>query len=234
MPTSITTAPGLTNSLLTSRGRPTAAISTSARAHTSARSRVREWHRHRRVLGEQQLSHRLAEQVRAPDHDRLGALKLRVDARQQLHHPRGSAGTQPGQPECEQPRVDRGQAIDILLGSITAVSAAPSRWSGNGSCSSTPLTAGSVFRLWSSWRPGRRCCRRAGVCQTGPCPLPHRRAACRPRTQPKLGSRQPARSQVQGDDRLLDELLHLVCHFLPHAGGDCLPVDDRGGHGVGL
>ena len=43
MPTSITTAPGLTKSRSISRARPTAAISTSARAQTARRSRVREW-----------------------------------------------------------------------------------------------------------------------------------------------------------------------------------------------
>ena len=43
MPTSMTTAPSLIQSPLISSGTPTAAIRTSARRHTSARSRVREW-----------------------------------------------------------------------------------------------------------------------------------------------------------------------------------------------
>ena len=43
MPTSITAAPGLTQSPGIMRGRPTAATSTSARRQTSPRSRVREW-----------------------------------------------------------------------------------------------------------------------------------------------------------------------------------------------
>jgi hypothetical protein len=42
MPTSITTAPGFTKLASTIRGRPTAAIRTSARAHVPARSFVRE------------------------------------------------------------------------------------------------------------------------------------------------------------------------------------------------
>ena len=44
MPTSMTTAPGLTQSACTIRGRPTAAISTSARRQTVGEVAVREWH----------------------------------------------------------------------------------------------------------------------------------------------------------------------------------------------
>ena len=40
------------------------------------------------------------------------------------------------------------------------------------------------------------------------------------------------RKDYQDARDLLDELLHLVCHFLPHTRGDCLPVDDAGAHGV--
>src|SRR5436190_459015 len=43
VPTSITIAPGLTQSAFTIRARPTAAIRTSARRQTPGRSRVREW-----------------------------------------------------------------------------------------------------------------------------------------------------------------------------------------------
>jgi hypothetical protein len=43
MPTSMTAAPGFTQSPRTRRGRPTAATSTSASAQSRARSRVREW-----------------------------------------------------------------------------------------------------------------------------------------------------------------------------------------------
>ena len=75
MPTSITVAPGLTCSALTSRGTPTAAIRMSARRQTAGRSLVREW----QIVTvawrwQQQRRDRLADQVRAPDDDRLCAL----------------------------------------------------------------------------------------------------------------------------------------------------------------
>lgn len=43
MPTSMTMAPGLTQSAFTISGRPTAAMSISARRQTAGRSVVREW-----------------------------------------------------------------------------------------------------------------------------------------------------------------------------------------------
>ena len=130
MPTSITTAPGLTQSASTIRGRPTAAIRTSARAHTAgevARARVAD--RDRRVGGQQQLRHRLAEQVRAADDDRLGALEL--DVRRSPAAPsRRSACTAagPGRPSASRPAEQRRQPVDVLGRRRPApVSSTPSR-----------------------------------------------------------------------------------------------------------
>ena len=99
------------------RARPTAAMSTSARRQTSARSRVREWHdRHRRVGAEQQLRHRLAEEVRAPDDDRLGAFELRARRVEQRHDALRRARPQPLDAEREPAGADRRQAVDVLVG----------------------------------------------------------------------------------------------------------------------
>ena len=95
MPTSITTAPGLTASAPSSRGTPTAATRTSARRQIASRSRVREWQiGHGRVGRQQQPRDRHADQLRAADDDRLGALQLDPLVAQQLHHPGRRAGHQ--------------------------------------------------------------------------------------------------------------------------------------------
>ncbi len=74
MPTSITVAPGFSQSPLTISGRPTAATTMSARRTTSGRSRVRLWAMVTvQFSREQQLRHRLADDVRAADHHRLEA-----------------------------------------------------------------------------------------------------------------------------------------------------------------
>ena len=72
MPTSITVAPGFSQSPLTISGRPTAATTMSARRTTSGRSRVRLWAMVTvQFSREQQLRHRLADDVGAADHHRL-------------------------------------------------------------------------------------------------------------------------------------------------------------------
>ena len=93
VPTSITTAPSRTMSPVTRPGEPTAAISTSASRQTAAQvARARVAVRDGRVGGQQQLRQRLADQDRAPDHDRPGALELGAGLAQQLHHAGGRAG----------------------------------------------------------------------------------------------------------------------------------------------
>ena len=72
MPTSITVAPGFSQSPFTISGRPTAATTMSARRTTAGRSRVRLWAMVTvQFSREQQLRHRLADDVGAADHHRL-------------------------------------------------------------------------------------------------------------------------------------------------------------------
>ena len=119
MPTSMTVAPGLTQSPLTIRSRPTAAMSTSARRQTAARSRVREWQIVTVALApEQQLGHRLAEEVRAPEDDRLGALELRAGLLEQQHHAGRRARPQPLAAERERPALTGVRPSTSLPGSI--------------------------------------------------------------------------------------------------------------------
>ena len=70
---------------------PTAATRTSARRACSARSvRARMTDRHGRVLGEQHHRHRLADDLAAPDHDRLLALQLDVVLGEERHDSRAA------------------------------------------------------------------------------------------------------------------------------------------------
>ena len=95
MPTSITTAPGLTASAPSSRGTPTAATRTSARRQTAARSRVREWQTVTVAFAASSRPRdRHADQLRAADDDRLRALQLDPLVAQQLHHAGRRAGHQ--------------------------------------------------------------------------------------------------------------------------------------------
>ena len=74
VPTSMTTAPGLTMSAVTRLRLPTAATSTSAwRVIGAELARLRVRDRDGGVGGEQQHRHRLADHVRAAEHDRVAA-----------------------------------------------------------------------------------------------------------------------------------------------------------------
>ena len=115
MPTSITVAPGLIQSPRTISGRPTAAISTSARRQTSGRSRVREW----QIVtvaccGQQQRGDRFADEVGAADDDRLGAHKRNVVAAEQFDHAGWSARPQSRKPLREPAGRDGRQTVDVL------------------------------------------------------------------------------------------------------------------------
>ena len=132
MPTSITVAPGLTQSAPTISARPTAAIRTSARRQTAARSRVREWQTVTVAFGvDEQARHRPADEDRAADDDRLGALEVDPRAVEDLDHAGRRAGDEAdyglGGLEVERladadpalrevPGVDRRQAVDVLGG----------------------------------------------------------------------------------------------------------------------
>ena len=96
-------------------------------------ARARVARRDRRVGREQQLRHRLAEEVRAADHDRLGALERR-------RRPPRAAASRPSACTAAAPR-GRARAAPALSGvrpstsfsgSTRPVSSTPSRWSGTG------------------------------------------------------------------------------------------------------
>ena len=76
IPTSITTAPGLMYPAPSSLGTPTAAIRTSARAQTAARSRSASGTSSPSRCARAAARDRLADEIRAADDDRLGALEL--------------------------------------------------------------------------------------------------------------------------------------------------------------
>ena len=77
-----------------------------------ARARVADGDR--RVGSEQQLRHRLAEQVRAADHDGLGALERRAGLREQQHHAGRRARPQAVAAQRERAGAERRQAVDVL------------------------------------------------------------------------------------------------------------------------
>ena len=90
----MTTAPGLTQSPRIICGRPTAATSTSAcAAHRRKIARARVGDGHRGVRGEQELRHRLADDVAPPDDDGVRAVELRVGDGEQPHAPDGVHAT---------------------------------------------------------------------------------------------------------------------------------------------
>ena len=147
MPTSITVAPGAIQSPRTSSGLPTAATMMSARRHSAARSRVREWAMVTVALrGQQQRRHRPPDDGGAAEHQGARALQRHAGLGQQLHHARAA---------CRAPGADsrwRG-------GRRSADGSRPRPWPdrpprspparrsarGSGSCTRMPSTAGSAF-----------------------------------------------------------------------------------------
>ena len=137
MPTSMTTAPGLTQS----RARPSRGAPDRGDEHVGAAADARRGRacasgrRHRRVGREQQLRHRLAEEVRAPDHDGLGALERRRPApRAGSCTPERRARAQPLRgPSASRPALRGVRPSTSFPGRSAPVSATPSMWSGTGS-----------------------------------------------------------------------------------------------------
>ena len=88
---------------------------------------MREWQTVTVALcAEQQLRHRLAEQVRAPDDDRFGAFELDAGVGQQLHHAqRACTGAGPGARATAGPALTGVRPSTSLSGLIMPVSAGP-------------------------------------------------------------------------------------------------------------
>src|SRR5690348_4801067 len=106
MPTSMTVAPCFTMSAVIMRARPTAA----ADLGQVARARVAD--RDGGAAMQQQERHRLADDVRAADDDRVGPLELHPGRIEQLHDAGGRAGDEPGLPGNEPADVQRVEAVD--------------------------------------------------------------------------------------------------------------------------
>ena len=148
IPTSITAAPGLTYSAPIISGTPDRGDEhVGARAHAGKVARARVAHGHGRVALEQQERHRLADQVRPPDHDRLGSLERHLVGVEQLDHPERRARPQPGRALHEPAGADGVSPSTSLSGEISAVSSLPLRPAGTGSWSRIPLTSGSRVAL---------------------------------------------------------------------------------------
>ena len=128
IPTSITVAPGLTQSPCTMRGaadRGDEHVGAAADAGQVARARVA--HRDGRVAREQHLRDRLADEVGAPDDDRLGALELDAVAVEQLHAAgRACTAAGPGRPFASSPAETGVSPSTSFAGSISHVSPLPS------------------------------------------------------------------------------------------------------------
>ena len=133
------------------RARPTAAISTSARAHTARRSRVREWHTvtvalapsSSAAIGLPNRFERPTTTASAPSSATLAAASNSIT-------PSGVHGRRPGRPSASRPAFSGVSPSTSLRGSMIAVSAVPSSCPGSGSCSRMPLTLSSALSPSSS------------------------------------------------------------------------------------
>ena len=150
VPTSMTTTPSRTMSSVTVPRLPTAATSTSASRQTEARSRVREWQWVTVALaasrswatGFPTRPDRPSTTARVPSSSTSAWASSSMT-------PRGVQGTRPGRPCASSPAFTGVSPSTSFSGRIAAVIAPASMWSGRGSCSRMPLTAGSPFS-WSS------------------------------------------------------------------------------------
>jgi hypothetical protein len=77
-------------------------------------ARLRVAHRHRGVARQQQRCEWPPHQLRAADHDRLGAAQLHAFGVEQLHHARRRARHEPIAALDQAARVDGGEAVDVL------------------------------------------------------------------------------------------------------------------------
>ena len=115
MPTSITIAPGLIQSPRTISGVPMAATSKiGAPAHRRQIARLGMGDGDGGVLGEQQLRHRLADDVGAADHHRLHAGERGMHRFRQPHAAERRARHQRRQAARQPPDIERVEAVHVL------------------------------------------------------------------------------------------------------------------------
>ena len=229
MPTSITTAPSLTQSPCTSSGPPDGGdqhVGAAADPGEVARARVAG--RHGGVAGQQQRRDRLADEVRAADHDGLGALeRRRRGGAAAPSRPSGVHGRRPGRPLASRPAEIGVSPSTSLRGPISSVSAPPSTCGGVGSWSRMPGHARVVVEL--AQQPldlvvrgvGGQPVVEAARCRPRPTP-----SACRRRRPPRRGRRRPARSPARAAGARPRPTRRRPRHLGAHLLRDRLAVDD--------
>ena len=112
------------------------------------RARMRDGHGAVRL--QQQLRHRLADDVGAPDHDRLAAGKAAERRAQQQQAAQRRAGHEAVRADREPAHVGHVEAVDVLVGSIASMTAASTMPAGSGGGPRIPCTAGSTLSAWIS------------------------------------------------------------------------------------
>src|SRR5262249_17010384 len=112
----MTVAPGLIQSPRIISGRPMAATSTSARRQTEGRSLVREWviNGHCRILRQEKLRHRFADNVRAASHNGLKARTRGLMSLGKKHTAHRGARHERRQPTSKAALIDQMETVDIL------------------------------------------------------------------------------------------------------------------------
>ena len=146
MPTSMTTAPGLT---MSARER----VAPADRGdHDVGLARVQAQvgrgavaHRDGGIGLQQQQRHRLADGVAAADDHRVLALDGDAGAFDQLHAAVGRGRAQPRQAGHQLARRVHAEAVDVLGGSMAAITACASMCLGSGICTRMPWMRGSAF-----------------------------------------------------------------------------------------
>ena len=165
MPTSITVAPGFTQSALTNPGMPTAATTISAPRTCAATSRVRLWtvvtvalsFSSNAAIGLPTMFERPITTASIPD--RSGCRSF-----SSITHPSGVHGTSPSIPVASRPALTGWNPSTSLSGSIRVNTARSSIWRGSGSWTRMPSTVSSAFSRSTSAisasspvSAGRRC-----------------------------------------------------------------------------
>ncbi len=198
MPTSITTAPGRTKSPFTIRARPTATISTSARAHTSRRSRVREWHTVTVAFcASSSCAIGLPNRFERPTTTASAPSSCTPASAEHLHHAQRRRRPQPGTPERQQPGVDGGETVDVLLGADQRRQRRSVEVLGDGQLqqhAADRAVGVEALELLGDLLEGRVA--RAAASRTAPSRPRRTRAACRRRTPPRRDPRRRAPSRA--------------------------------------
>ena len=146
MPTSITHAPGFTQSPLTSSAMPTAATKISAWRHMAGRSAVREW---AIVTVQFSLSNNCATglptKLERPIMTACLPLSSPNVSLARITLPKGVHGVSACSPDTNRPALAGLRPSTSLLGSIVSMTRCCEICAGTGNCTNMPFTAGSAF-----------------------------------------------------------------------------------------